>query len=267
MENCTYKYSLHKGATAFSTTRHGGVSVGTYASFNANHYCGDDPKNVEANRSILCRELCISNDHLIVPHQTHDTRTLIIDDDFFALSPSVRAERLEGIDAVCTNLPDTCVCVSTADCIPILIYDEAHKVVSAVHAGWRGTVKRIVEQNIKVMTDTYGTNPSDCHAIIGPGISLSAFEVGDEVFDAFSNEGFDMNLIAKRYPTNDKTETKWHIDLPLCNKLQILHAGLPKDRIILSGICTYTQHSDFFSARRLGIKSGRILNGIMLQKK
>ncbi|MBO4664715.1 MAG: peptidoglycan editing factor PgeF [Bacteroidaceae bacterium] len=277
MENCTYKYSLREGATAFSTTRHGGVSVGAYASFNANHYCGDDPKNVEANRSILCRELGISNDHLIVPHQTHDTRTLIIDDDFFALSPSVRAERLEGIDAVCTNLPDTCVCVSTADCIPILIYDEAHKVVSAIHAGWRGTVKRIVEQNIKVMSDNYGTNPSDCHAVIGPGISLAAFEVGDEVYDEFHTEGFDMNLIAKRYPASnnnnpsttstDKESSKWHIDLPLCNKLQLFHAGLREDHITLSGICTYTQHSDFFSARRLGIKSGRILNGIMLQKK
>lgn len=265
------------GATAFSTTRHGGVSVGAYASFNANHYCGDDPKCVETNRSLLCRELGIDNDHLIVPHQTHDIRTLVIDNDFFSLSPSARAERLEGIDAVCTNLPDTCVCVSTADCIPILIYDGVHNAISAVHAGWRGTVKRIVEDNLRVMHKAYGTNPSDCHAVIGPGISLDAFEVGDEVYDAFYNEGFDMNLIAKRYPASShnilsatptkRDSFKWHIDLPLCNKLQLLHAGLHEDRIHLSGICTYTQHSDFFSARRLGIKSGRILNGIMLQNK
>jgi len=255
------------GATAFSTTRHGGVSVGAYASFNANHYCGDDSKCVETNRSLLCRELGIDNDHLIVPHQTHDIRTLVIDNDFFSLSPSARAERLEGIDAVCTNLPDTCVCVSTADCIPILIYDGVRNAVSAVHAGWRGTVKRIVMKHLAVMHETYGTNPFDCHAIIGPGISLDAFEIGDEVYDEFRNADFDMNLIAKRYPASNNMGTKWHIDLPLCNKLQLLHAGLREDHITLSGICTYTQHSDFFSARRLGIKSGRILNGIMLQKK
>lgn len=250
------------GATAFSTTRHGGVSVGAYASFNANHYCGDDPKCVETNRSLLCREVGIDNDHLIVPHQTHGTRTLVIDNDFFALSPSARAERLEGIDAVCTNLPDTCVCVSTADCIPILIYDDVHNAVSAVHAGWRGTVKRIVEDNLRVMHKAYGTNPSDCHAVIGPGISLGAFEVGDEVYDEFHNAGFDMTLIAKRYPVSSGVGTKWHIDLPLCNKLQLQDAGLREDSITLSGICTYTQCNDFFSARRLGINSGRILNGI-----
>ena len=257
-------YNNINGATALSTTRHGGVSTGAYASFNANHYCGDDPKCVETNRSLLCRELGISNDHLIVPHQTHDTRTLVIDSDFFTLSPSERAERLESIDAVCTNLPDTCVCVSTADCIPILIYDEAHNAVSAVHAGWRGTVKRIVMKHLAVMHETYGTNPSDCHAIIGPGISLDAFEIGDEVYDAFRNEDFDMNLITKRYPANNNVGTKWHIDLPLCNKLQLLDAGLREANITLSGICTYSNPDDFFSARRLGIKSGRILNGIKL---
>lgn len=289
-----YKYTEIQGAFAFSTTRHGGVSTGAYASFNANHYCGDDPKCVEQNRRLLCERLGISNDHLIVPHQTHDTRTLVIDEQFLSLDEASRKEALEGIDAVCTNIPGVCVCVSTADCIPILIQDKVRNVVAAVHAGWRGTVARIVEATMKVLSTTYGTNPSDCVAVIGPGISLAAFEVGDEVYEAFEKAGFEMGEISKRFPVNSEQLTvnnghpganvpdgfprpmgervrergfKWHIDLPLCNKLQLLNCGLKEENITLSGICTFTQSDDFFSARKLTIKSGRILNGILINSK
>ncbi|MCR5312176.1 MAG: peptidoglycan editing factor PgeF [Bacteroidaceae bacterium] len=253
-------------AFAFSTERHGGVSKGAYASFNANHYCGDNTQDVEKNRQLLCSALDIPRTNLIIPHQTHDTRTLVINDKFMNLPIDVKMTILEGVDAVCTNLPKVCVCVSTADCIPVLISDPVHGVVSAVHAGWRGTVKRIVKENLDALTSRYGTNPADCQAIIGPGISLDAFEVGDEVYEEFRNAGFNMELISKRFPTtstSEATKEKWHIDLPLCNKLQLMECGVKEENIHLSGICTYNQSDDFFSARKLGIKSGRILNGIM----
>jgi copper oxidase (laccase) domain-containing protein len=96
--------------------------------------------------------------------------------------------------------------------------------------------------------------------VIGPCISLDAFEVGDEVYEAFSSADFPMHLIAKRH-----TE-KWHIDLWEANRLQLLACGLRPENITLSGVCTYTSHDRFFSARRLGIKSGRIFNGIIIGK-
>lgn len=252
----THEYITHKDITAFSTTRHGGVSKGAYASFNANHYCGDEPENVAKNRTLLCERLGIDEERLIVPHQTHKTVTRIIDEEFLALSAEKQKEALEGVDAVCTNQKDVCVCVSTADCIPILLYDETCGVISAVHAGWRGTVARIVEENIKVMENTYGIKAENLKAIIGPGISLDAFEVGDEVFKAFREAGFDMEKIAKRYE-------KWHIDLPLCNKHQLMNMGVKEENIFMSGICTFNNSEEFFSARKLGINSGRILNGIV----
>ena len=253
----TYPTSDH--ILAFSTTRHGGVSTGNYASFNANHYCGDKPEDVKANRELLCKEIGVAGNHLIVPHQTHKTVTCIIDEAFLSLPEEEQKSRLEGVDAVCTNLTDVCICVSTADCIPVLLYDETSGVISAVHAGWRGTVARIVKENIKVLTSIYGINPANLHAIVGPGISLEAFEVGDEVYEAFKEANFDMNAICKKYE-------KWHIDLPLCNKLQLLDMGLKEENIVLSGICTFNNPDKFFSARRLGINSGRILNGIVKKK-
>ena len=121
----------------FSTTRHGGYSTGQYSSFNCNHYCGDSPENVERNRILLAEILPGRPKMLIVPHQVHSTVVRTIDIRFLSASESERKNMLEGVDAVITNLPEVCVCVSTADCIPILCYDVRNKAVAAVHAGWR----------------------------------------------------------------------------------------------------------------------------------
>jgi YfiH family protein len=183
-----------------------------------------------------------------------------------ALSTQERQQALEGIDALMTNVRGVCIGVSTADCIPLLLYDPQHEAVCAVHAGWRGTVSRIVRHAIAAMSSVYATRPETLIAQIGPGISLDSFEVGQEVYDAFQQAGFDMPSISRRYPAKDGSE-KWHIDLPHCNYLQLTAAGVQPANISQSGICTVKQSDDFFSARRLGIASGRIYTAAMLHGK
>lgn len=256
------EYDLGEHVRAFSTTRQGGVSVGAYASFNANLYCGDDVQHVQQNRELLCQFLGLPFSHLLMPHQTHHDKVCKIDESFLSLSQSEREQRLEGIDALMTDLPDVCVSVSTADCIPVLLYDDVHHAVAAVHAGWRGTVSSIVRKTVERMKEVYHTDVNDVKAVIGPGISLDAFEVGDEVYDAFQSAGFPMMQIAKRYVLSEE-KTKWHIDLWEANRWELLQSGVPFSHIHLSGICTYSHNDRFFSARRAGIHSGRILNGIM----
>lgn len=256
------EYDLGEHVRAFSTTRQGGVSVGVYASFNANLYCGDDVQHVQQNRELLCQFLGLPFSHLLMPHQTHHDKVCKIDESFLSLSQSEREQRLEGIDALMTDLPDVCVSVSTADCIPVLLYDDVHHAVAAVHAGWRGTVSSIVRKTVERMEEVYHTDVNDVKAVIGPGISLDAFEVGDEVYDAFQSAGFPMMQIAKRYVLSEE-KTKWHIDLWEANRWELLQSGVPFSHIHLSGICTYSHNDRFFSARRAGIHSGRILNGIM----
>ena len=256
------EYDLGEHVRAFSTTRQGGVSVGAYASCNVNLYCGDDVQHVQQNRELLCQFLGLPFSHLLMPHQTHHDKICKIDESFFSLSQSEREQRLEGIDALMTDLPDVCVSVSTADCIPVLLYDDVHHAVAAVHAGWRGTVSSIVRKTVERMKEVYHTDVNDVKAVIGPGISLDAFEVGDEVYDAFQSAGFPMLQIAKRYVLSEE-KTKWHIDLWEANRWELLQSGVPFLHIHLSGICTYSHNDRFFSARRAGIHSGRILNGIM----
>lgn len=253
------RYSLGDDVLAFSTMRHGaGVSQGNYADFNINRYCGDDPEAVRRNRALFCQTVGVADERLVFPHQTHGTEVRCIDEAFFALTPEKRAAALEGVDALMTRLGSVCIGVSTADCIPVLLYDAEHRAVCAVHAGWRGTVARIAAKAVQEMHEAFQTEPAQLRAAIGPGITLKNFEVGEEVYQAFADAGFDMSSIARRY-------AKWHIDLPLCNALQLMDAGVPAAQIHQSGICTYDGCDRFFSARRLGVLSGRIFSGLMLQ--
>ena len=255
------KYDLSPKVMAFSTRR--GEGEGAYDAFNITHYCGDTPQHVAACREELCRELGIEDSCLLLPRQTHGNKVARIDAEFMSLDKATQTEALDGVDAVVTALRGICIGVSTADCIPLLLHDARLNIVAAAHAGWRGTVAAIAAKCIETMQEHYGCQCSDIRAIIAPGISLEAFEVGDEVYTEFANAGFAMECIARRYPTANGG-TKWHIDLWEANRLQLIAFGVPKEAIQVAGVCTWEQHKEFFSARRLGINSGRIFSGIML---
>ncbi len=255
---------------AFSTRRAGGVSTGKYGEFNINEYCGDDALHVAENRNRLAAALGIAPESIVLPHQVHGMEVRQIGADYFRRSAEERRQLLEGVDAVTTDQEGLCIGVSTADCIPVLLYDEAHHAVAAIHAGWRGTVRRIVQKTLEHMQATYHTEPANLKAVIGPGISREAFEVGNEVYDEFQKEGFDMEAIAELFPAtcqtaDDSPQKKWHIDLPLCNKNQLKQAGVHDENILQTGVCTYSRCDEYFSARRLGIQSGRIYTGILLK--
>ena len=206
----------------------------------------------------------------LYPHQTHTDNVFHITEDFLALPESERKNRLEGVDAIISNVPDVIMGISTADCIPVLVYDPEHHAAAAIHAGWKGTLKRIVEKSLGKMQETFGTNPAKCLAAIGPGISLESFEVGDEVGEAFVNEGFDIEKVSVRlpkmnvsYPTDEK---RLHLDLKEINRCQLLSLGVLAENIEVSPIDTYTD-GRFFSARREqkgDVKCGRILSGFVI---
>lgn len=245
----------------FSTTRHGGFGKGVYDSFNCTPYTGDDSETVLKNQALL-QSLLPSPNQLVIPYQTHGTQILLLDEKSMCASPAEREACLQEVDALITNLPGYCLCISTADCVPVLLYDKARQAIAAIHAGWRGTAARIVESVLQRMFAVFGTQGEDVVACIGPSISLNAFETGEEVYRIFAEKGFPMTNIARR---SLKTG-KWHLDLWEANRLQLLQFGVPERQIEVSGICTYTQSEDFFSARKLGIHSGRILSGIMIKE-
>lgn len=253
-----HTYNIGTRARAFSTTRHGGVSMGEYASMNVNEFCGDSPEAVATNRKALAEALSLKVCRLVIPHQVHGVECREVAEEFFALPESVRRMLLEGVDAVMTRASGACIGVSTADCIPVLLYDEVHHAAAAIHAGWRGTVQRIVAKTVAEMRVHFGTQAADLKAVIGPGISGKNYEVGEEVVAAFEQAAFDLSEVLEGECDN------WHINLPVCNRLQLIECGVRKQNIHEANICTFDHNADFFSARRQGIQSGRIYTAIIL---
>jgi len=245
----------------FTTTRHGGVSKGPFASLNFGRHSGDDIRIVWDNFRILSKAIDLPLENIYAPRQVHGSNIVDIDDAFLSLSREKQQEYIQGVDALITKISDVCVAISTADCVPILLYAPDKDVVAAIHAGWRGTVQRIGTKAALYMKEHYGADPTCMLAGIGPSIDCNSFEVGEEVVHAFSEAKFDLISIMKR---NLETK-KAHIDLWEANRLQLMEAGLMQENIEIAGISTFMHVDDFFSARRLGKDCGRMLSGIWIK--
>ena len=246
----------------FTTTRSGGVSQDNYASLNCSYYSGDVKQSVDENWAKVLSYTNIQPNFVIRPFQTHEDRVLGIDASFLELSAQEQEAALQGVDGLITNIPKVLLTVATADCVPVTLYDPTTGVVAVVHAGWRGTVKKILQKTIQLAIDSYGCNPANLLVCIGPSISLKNFEVGPEVVEEFEGAGFELNKII----CYNQSSQKHHIDLWKANALLALECGIPSGNISVANICTYQRDEEFFSARRLGINSGRIVTGIMLKK-
>jgi YfiH family protein len=143
-------------------------------------------------------------------------------------------------DALLSDIPAVIVAVKTADCIPILLVDRKHRAVAAVHAGWRGTVCRILCRTADAMCRDFDTRPTDLHAAIGPGIGSCCYEVGPEVAAEFGLSG------------------RVHVDLAEANRRQLLVTGVPAHQIYVSDLCTQCRPEDFWSYRREKEAAGRM---------
>ena len=194
-----------------------------------------------------------------IPYQTHGSEILEIDNSFFQLTDDEKSNALNGIDALITQLTNVCIGVFTADCVPLIFYDPSKQVIAVAHAGWRGTCARIAEKTVRTMIDKYDCQPSTIRTAIGPSISPKVYEIGQEVADHFESAGFDISAIITTH------NRSLYLDLWKANQLSLEKAGVLSEHIEVSGICTFTEHERFFSARRLGIKSGRMQSGIMLK--
>ena len=130
--------SSYSNISHFVTARQGGCSEGAYASFNCTPYSGDEAEKVRRNQSLLMEGMSQMPRELVIPLQTHDTNCLLIGDVYLSASPRQKQDMLCGVDALITREPGYCLCISTADCVPVLVYDTKHCAVAAIHAGWRG---------------------------------------------------------------------------------------------------------------------------------
>jgi len=237
----------YKDIAHFVTTREGWVS-GSNPRFT-----GDQESDYAAFRNELAASCNWDSDQFVFPRQTHSDHVVLA-------TSSNKTTTISDTDALITNEPGLFVCVQTADCVPILLFDPKQKVVAAIHAGWRGTVSKISGKTIQLMTEKFGCQPSDIIAGIGPSIHIHAYEVGPEVVESVQSKFINSPALLKP----SLTEGKAYFDLWEANKTVLIESGIPEENIEVMGLCSF-EHSDlFYSARRDGLDTGRMVSGIRL---
>jgi polyphenol oxidase len=263
------------------STRKGGISR-AYAvedaagEMNLGFTADDSRDNVLQNRRLLAEAVSLSaNTPLVSVRQFHSNLSL-------APHPTdVQRTSPRRADGLITAEPGLLLAIQTADCIPVLVADRRLRVVGAFHAGWRGTVKRIVELGIGRMRIEFGSNPKNLIAAIGPGMGPCCYSVGEELLSEFESQfsyarelfhevyssdavrnKYPMLFLTQRAPGHSPIGPQLHLDLIEANRRQLVCAGLNPKNISIVGGCTGCRPDLFFSHRAMHGCAGRMMSVI-----
>ena len=242
IEDLVYWVEEHIPVPHAFTTRLGGVSEGVYASLNLGQNRGDDLAAVAENYDRITAALGTSKERLVFSHQVHgDSVRVVGEADCLGdiLCPPDCAA-----DGLLTRERDVALAVFTADCIPVLLWDEGTGAVGAVHAGWRSTVLDIVGNAIRKLEEL-GAKPEQIHAAIGPGIGPCCFETGPEVPEAVRA----VLGTASETCIREKEGGKAMVDLKEVNRRLLIRAGLNLERVTVATQCTMCAPEMFWSHR------------------
>lgn len=228
-----------------SSTRLGGVSQAEFASLNLGYTTGDELGRVDENRDRLARALGIGVPRVL--RMEHGAGVVRLD-------RPVGSERLTG-DACITDRRGVSLCITTADCVPVVFYDPRRPAVGLAHAGWRGTVAGVARATVERMQADYGSRPQELLVGIAPGIGPGNFLVDEDVAQAFDRTFPGQELAVER-------GVKWSVDLCEANRLQLMACGVPAERISCARLCTAERSDLFFSYRRDRGRTGRMATAI-----
>ncbi len=238
---------------AFST-RIGGVSTEEFKSMNLNFKRGDDPERVTENYKIFCKAAGFDYNTLISSSQDHNTNVRCVTSEDCGIG-IYREHDMESVDALVTNEPNVTLVTHYADCTPLYFADPEKRVIALAHAGWRGTVEKIGEAVVDVMTEKYGCDTTDIIAVVGPAIGPCCYEVDTPVYERFAS----LTELKPAYFTKTLGHGKFLVDLKETNRRMLLEAGLLSINITISDVCTKCNSGLLYSHRASGGKRGGLI--------
>lgn len=238
------------------STRLGGVSDGCCSSMNFAYNNHDKPENVYKNYKIFCDATGIDINKIVTTKQVHSNTVVKLDENHKFRSVSEPGCDFPSVDGVITNVQGATLFAFSADCSLIQIVDPINKAIGLCHSGWRGTVGRISSNAIKMMQESYGTNPSDLLVTIGPSICQECFEVEiDMINDA--TVGFKQSDYNKLF--YKKNDIKYQYNLWEANRIVLSESGVPIDNIFMPNLCTKCNPDLMFSHRNMGLNRGTLI--------
>ncbi|BDF33745.1 laccase domain protein [Lachnospiraceae bacterium] len=230
------------------STRLGGVSTGNCATMNISTTRGDAPEAVEENRRRIAAAIGVKPEDMTFTHQTHTTNVAVVEE-------KDRGTRFMETDGMVTNVPGICLVTFYADCVPLYFVDPVHRAIGLTHSGWRGTVGRIGRITVEKMAENYGTDPKDVIAAIGPSICQDCYEVSEDVICRF-REYFPEECWPDLF--YNKGDGKYQLDLWKANEHVLAEAGILKEHIATTNVCTHCNPDILFSHRATGERRGNL---------
>ena len=247
--------------SAFST-RLGGVSEGYYSSLNLSFDRGDDPARVLENFKRIGASMGVAVEDMVLSKQTHTTNVRVVTEEDKGKGV-MRERNYTDVDGMITNVPGICLVTSYADCVPLYFVDPAKKAIGLSHSGWRGTVGKIGKNTVQLMQENFGSKPEDLLAAVGPSVCMDCYEVSEDVADAFKEAfpGHTDEILL------DKKNGKYQLDLWKANEIVLTEAGVLKEKIAVTNICTCCNPDLLFSHRASHGKRGNLGGFIYLKEK
>ena len=236
------------------STRLGGVSEGFLGSMNLSYTRGDDPAHVDENYRRIAAAIGVKPEHMVCTHQTHTTNVRIVTRED-AGKGVTREKDYTDVDGLITNVPGICLVTFYADCVPLYFVDPVKKVIGMSHSGWRGTVGKIGKVTVELMQKTYGSDPKDILAAIGPSICQDCYEVSEDVIVKFQ-KSFEEKYWPELF--YQKENGKYQLNLWKANELVFEEAGILKKHIAVTNVCTHCNPDILFSHRTTGNKRGNL---------
>ena len=230
------------------STRLGGVSKGHCATMNISTTRGDEPEAIEENRRRIAAAIGVEPTDFTYTHQTHTTNVAVVEE-------KDRGGKFLDTDGMVTDVPGICLVTFYADCVPLFFVDPVHRAIGLSHSGWRGTVGRMGKVTLELMQEQYGTDPAQVFAAIGPSICQECYEVSGDVIGEFQ-EAFDESLWQELF--YEKTDGKYQLDLWRANQIVLTEAGVRREQIAFTNVCTHCNPDILFSHRSTGTARGNL---------
>lgn len=249
------------GLDVVVTTRLGGTSVAPYESLNLGLRVGDDPGAVAENRRRAFAAFDLDLVRSVWCRQVHADKVVVVGEEDAGRGALGEEDIVADADALVTDSVGLVLCVTLADCVPVVLHDARRRVLGLAHAGWGGTVSRIASQTVEVMRRHFDVDANDLTAAIGPSIGPARYEVGEEVLvRARERFGADVVSFSRSLPQ----EGKALFDLWTANRIDLESAGVPASQIEVAAISTDEHLDDFYSHRVEG-KTGRFIAAAALR--